>query len=278
MARGQNRRRVDRRSHGAPRGAGLRRFGLWLALGALSVGAGAGGLAGARALRRSHAFSLRTIRFAGLTHATADELLALSPAKPGDDLLSVDAGAVEAALSRHPWIRRVEVRRRWPPSLEVKVSERRAEALVELSGLYLVDEEANVFKRAAAGDGLDLPVITGIARADYLLRRSQVEPLLSGALALVRAWRTDGWDEVAPLAEIHVDADGTTLYLGSEGTEVRLGSGDLKGKLSRLEKVLSALRAEGKRAGALYLDNRLHPSFVAVDLATGEPKATEGER
>ncbi len=269
MARGRNRRRVDRGGEAGPRSGGARRTGRALLSLALLAAVAAGAVPGWRALATSRALCIRTVRFDGLARATAGELLALSPVKPGDHLLSADLDAVERALARHPWVRRVEARRTWPPALAVTVRERTAAALVDLGGLYLVDDEANVFKRAAAGDGLDLPLVTGIGRADYVQRRAAVEPLLAGALALARAWREDGRDATARLSEIHVDpGDGTTIYVGEEGTQVRLGSGDLPAKLSRLEKVLSALRAEGNRAEVLHLDNRLHPSWVTVRLAS----------
>jgi cell division protein FtsQ len=225
------------------------------------------GAAGWRAFRATDRLRIRDIRYAGLVHATADELSALSPVRPGDHLLLSDVEAMGRALSRHPWVRRVEIERAWPPALAVRVTERTAVALLDLGGLYLVDDEGNVFKRAAAGDGLDLPLVTGIARGDFVQRRAAVEPLLGHALALARAWREDGREKVARLSEIHADADGFTLYVGDEGTEVRLGSGDLPAKLSRLEQVLSTLGAEGKKAEVLHLDNRLHPSWVTVRLA-----------
>jgi cell division protein FtsQ len=269
VAWGENRRRVDRRAR-AGSGIAPRQLGRAFLVTVLLAAGLWGGVVGYRALVRTHALALRTIRFTGLSRATADELLALSPVKPGDNLLTADLSALEAALLRHPWVRAVEVRRRFPPSLEVKVTERSAAALVDLSGLYLVDEDGNVFKRAAHGDGLDLPVVTGLSRADYLQHPSLVRPLLAGALALARSWRADGWDGEEPIAEIHLDPDGTTLYLGPDGTEARLGSGELRQKLTRLEEVLTALRADGKKADVLHLDNRLHPSSVAVELARKE--------
>jgi cell division protein FtsQ len=103
-------------------------------------------------------------------------------------------------------------------------------------------------------------------------RRAEAEPLLAGALALAHAWREGARDAAARLSEIHVDpGDGTTLYLGEEGLEVRLGSGDLDAKLSRLERILSTLRAEGKKAEVLHLDDRLHPNRVTVRLAGAGP-------
>ena len=223
-----------------------------------------------RSLERKQAFAIRAVRFEGLSRASAAELLALSPVRAGDHLLSADPAAVRRALLHHPWVKDARVRRSWPPALSVRVTERRAVALVELSGLYLVDDEAEVFKRAAAGDGLDLPLVTGLGRDVWLRRRGEAQPLLSGALALARAWSSSGMEAEAPLSEIHLEpGEGTTIYVGAEGTEVRLGSGDLEAKLSRLKRMLSALRAEGKQAEVLHLDNRLHPTWVTARLAGG---------
>jgi cell division protein FtsQ len=237
----------------------------------LILGASWAAIQGWRSLSRAEALRIRDVRFTGLRHATADELIALSSVKVGDPLLLSDLAAMKVGLARHPWVRSVEVRRSLPPAVVVAVRERTAVALVDLGGLYLVDDEANVFKRAAAGDGLDLPVVTGIGRNDYVQRPAAVDPLLRGALALVRAWRDQDRDPATRISEIHLDpGEGTTLYLGREGTQVRLGSGDLPAKLARAEKVLSLLRSEGKKADVLHLDNRVHPSWVTVRLAASE--------
>jgi cell division protein FtsQ len=218
------------------------------------------------------------IRFEGLSRATAQELLELSPVQRGDHLLVADPGLVEVALRRHPWVAAVEVRRTLPPALEVKVTERRAAALVELGGLYLVDAEGEVFKRALPGDGLDLPVVTGIGRDDWVERRAEVEPLLRAALALVDRWAERGLDRRAPVSEIHISAQyGTTLWAGADGLEVRLGNGGLPEKLARLERVLAAVEAEGRRAEVLHLENRRRPDWVAVRFA-GDGGGVEGVR
>ncbi len=271
VARGRNRRRVDRAAAEGPRGHGR---ALWAAAGlVLALGVLAGGVAGWRHLSSSGALRIRAIRFEGLARADADELLALSPVKAGDSFLLADVEAMQRGLMRHPWVRRVEVRHALPPSLVVRVEERTPIALVELSGLYLVDEEGNVFKRAAAGDPLDLPLVSGLSRAEYERRRGATEEILAHALALVRAWREERPTARLRLSEIHIEHDGLTIYVGEEGTEVWLGSGDLGAKLSRLDKVLSALRAEGKKAEVVHLDNRLHPSWVTVRLATAARSA-----
>ena len=275
MARGRNRRRVDRDPAEQRRRLGRAVSLLLPPLLTVLVIAAVGWL-GWRQGVQGDLLRIREIRFEGLSRASAQELLELSPVQRGDHLLLCDTSLVEVALRRHPWISSVEVRRTLPPALEVKVSERRAAALVDLGGLYLVDAEGEVFKRALPGDGLDLPVVTGITRDDWVERRAEVEPLLHAALALLDRWAERGLDRRAPVSEIHISADyGTTLWAGAEGLEIRLGQGALPEKLARLERVLAAVEAEGRRAEVLHLENRRRPDWVAVRFA-GEATAGGG--
>lgn len=267
MARGQNRRRVDRDPAEQRRRLG-RLVSLVIPPLVVVTLLGAAGWLGFRYAVQSELLRIGEVRFVGISRATAEELLELSPVQRGDHLLVADPALVEVALRRHPWVASAEVRRTWPPALEVRVTERRAAALVELGGLYLVDTEGEVFKRALPGDGLDLPVVTGIGRDDWVERRAEVEPLLRAALALVDRWAERGLDRRAPVSEIHISAEyGTTLWAGAEGLEVRLGQGALPEKLARLERVLAAVAAEGRRAEVLHLENRRRPDWVAVRFA-----------
>jgi cell division protein FtsQ len=225
----------------------------------------AGLVVGWRSLTTGEALRIRAIRTGPLARAAAPDLLALSPVKVGDNWLSADVEAMERAVARHPWVREARVHRRWPPSLQLEVVEREARALVDLGGLYLVDGDGQVFKRAASGDGLDLPVVTGFGRDAYVQRRGEVEPKLRGALALLDAWDREGLAPLASVSEIHLDGDeGLVLYLGDDGTQVRFGEGEIPQKLSRLHRVLEALRADGRRAEVIHLDDRNHPDRVAV--------------
>jgi cell division protein FtsQ len=169
------------------------------------------------------------------------------------------------------------VRRTLPPAIEIAVTEREPRALVDLGGTYLVDGDAQVFKRASAGDGLDLPVVTGFGRDDFAQRRATVEAGLRGALALADEYAREGLVPLAAIQEIHLDADwGVTLYVGDEGTQVRLGQGDLPRKLDRLHRVLEALRAEGRKAEVIHLDDRSHPDRVGVRMSGDVEGAREG--
>lgn len=278
MARGSNRRRVDRvpgeRRRKLARAA--RRVGPPLAV---TAGVLATLWLAWREGVQGDLLRIRELRFEGLARATAEELLEISPVQRGDHLLLCDTDLLVTALRRHPWIASVEVHRELPPALAVRVTERRAAAVVELGGLYLVDDRGEVFKRAVPGDGLDLPVITGIGREAWVERQAEVEPLLSAALALLARWSERGLDRRAAVSELNVHPDyGTTLWAGDDGVEVRLGQGDLPEKLQRLERVLSAIDAEGQRAEVLHLDNRRRPDWVAVRVAGGARRTSSQRR
>ncbi len=273
--RGRNRRRVDKDPAESRRRLARTISHVLPPLAAATLVAGAGWLLWAQ-VGRGDLLRIRELRFEGLSRATAQELTELSPVQRGDHLLAVDPALVEDALRRHPWVASAEVRRTLPPALEIKIVERRAAAIVDLGALYLVDTSGEVFKRARPGDGLDLPVVTGLGREGWIERRAEAEPLLRGALALLDRWAERGLDRRAPISEIHVSADyGTTLWVGPDGMEIRLGQGSLPEKLGRLERVLAAVEAEGKRAEVLHLENRRRPDWVAVRLA-GEDAGSGG--
>ncbi len=207
------------------------------------------------------------IRYEGLGQVTAAALAELSPLRPGDHLLLSDTEVMGLALRRNPWVATVEIHRRWPPALDVVVTERQAVALVDLDGLYLVDTSGRVFKRAAPGDGLDLPIVTGLTREAFEARRDDggEEARLRSALGLLGRWRETGLDRRAAVSEVHLDPVlGTTIYAGEEGIEIRLGQGDLPRKLERLEVLLARLETDGVQGEVIHLDNRRHPDWVAV--------------
>jgi cell division protein FtsQ len=215
---------------------------------------------------RGELLRIREIRYLGISQVTAAALAELSPVRPGDHLLLADTEAMARALRRDPWVATVEIHRRLPPALEVVVTERQAAALVDLGGLYLVDVTGQVYKRAAPGDGLDLPVVTGLTREGFEDRDGGGESnRLRSALGLLGRWREAGLERRASVSEVHLDPVlGTTVYAGEEGMEIRLGQGDLPRKLERLDVLLARLETDGVQGEVIHLDNRRHPDWVAV--------------
>jgi cell division protein FtsQ len=217
----------------------------------------------------SPVFTLREIRFTGLAHASEAELIRRSGLALGDNLLRADLPRAARAIESHPWIAVALLERRLPGTLLVRVEEHRPAALVEAGGIYVLDDEGRLFKKAAPEDGLDVPILTGLSRDAWLSRRPELQLRLLSALHLLDAWRAANLSTSA-LSEVRLEEDsGFTLFAHDGGglQEIRLGAKDLPLKLRRLAQVRAALARRGERATRIDLENPARPDQAAATLA-----------
>ncbi|WP_257460659.1 cell division protein FtsQ/DivIB [Archangium lipolyticum] len=215
----------------------------------------------------SPTFLLKETTFSGLQRARPAELLKLSGLTVGQNLWTLDVGALERTMSTHPWVRTVEVRRHFPSSVSVEVTEHVPAALAVLGDLYLVNEEGEPFKRLQPGDSLDLPLVTGVDREGYLGDEGRTREQFRRALAVADAYAATQPPKRERLSEVRVSPEGMVLVT-ADGLEVRMGEGETDAKLERLARVRGELRARGLSAQVIHLDNRARPGWVAVKLSS----------
>lgn len=234
-----------------------------------------GGFEGWRWATTTPRFGLTEVRYYGTGQATDGELTRLGGLTPGVNLFALDRGAVERALATHPWVKSVRVSRRLPSRLEVVVEEHEPVALLALGDLYLVDADAVPFKRVAAGDALDLPLVTGIERERFVAdRQAALEELgraVDAAVVYARSPVAKGY----ALSEVNV-AGGEVTVVTVDGEEIRFGDGALAEKLARLERVRAALSDKRLSAAVIRLDDRVRPSRVTVQLSAPGPERGTG--
>ncbi len=260
MAFGQpkNRRRVDTAQQKEAVKGAVRTHGPSVLKGLLATVLTAGLVWGGMELRTwalaSPRFQLQEVTFTGLTRASRAELLKLSGLAPGQNLFSLEVPALEKAMLQHPWLSHVEVTRHFPATVSVQVVEHVPEALVVLGDLYVLDAEGEPFKRVTSGDGLDLPLVTGVVRDDYVKDEAGGRERLSEV-------RLDG----ASLSVVTV-----------AGQEVLLGEGNTQAKLAWLTRVRRELSAKGLSAEVIHLDNRARPGWVAVKLSSPASERSGG--
>lgn len=218
-----------------------------------------------RYARSSPEFAIATLSISGNTRVPTDELEEAMGLAIGDNVFSRSPEEVRAALEAHPWVASATVRRRLPRTFEVEVRERSAALLLLLETPYLVDEDGTVFKAFEEGDPVDLPVVTGVDAERFAAERGYRTELLTAGIALVHEWDAASLTRREPIGEIHVEPDeGLTLFVGEDGTEVRLGRGPYRGKLGRLRRVLDELGRRQSRPLYVYLDNVRRPDRVTV--------------
>ena len=232
-----------------------------------------GGVVGYRWLTGSPRFALASVEVRGAGEAPRARVeRAVEPAL-GENVFRVSLEAIERRLRGEPWVADVEVRRRLPDGLIIDVEQRRPAALVDLGGLYLVDEDGRAFKRAdlAAGEADGLLVVTGIHRDAYRRAPEQAAAQVREAIAAAGIYAEGAGRP--PLGEVHTDlVRGLTLYTRAPVVGLRVGAAPsdavLRSRLAAFDAAWAAL-APGEREQALtfHLDRDGWPLRVAVGFA-----------
>jgi len=229
----------------------------------------AGGAVGYRWLTASQRFAVAEVEVRG-THAMArgDVERAVAPAY-GQNVFRISLASIERRLRAEPWVAAASVRRSLPDTLVVDLEERRAVAVVELGGLYLVDKSGIAFKRAdvARGEASGLLVVTGIERDEYRRSPAEAAARIRAALDAARMYAEGARP---PLGEVRHDAHrGITLYTRKPVIALRLGhlagAGALRHRLAAFDAAWAALTpAERAAASTFHLDRDGAPLRVTV--------------
>lgn len=186
--------------------------------------------------------------------AAMRELLAI---EPGTNILACDLPALSERIAAHPWVAHATVTRNLPDTLEIAVVEHTPEAIVLAERFYLVNSEGKPFKPVERNERGELPIITGIDRAQLANDREAAVAEISDALALLRLYQSK---QRPRLGELHLDEDGSiTLYTAEAGTQLRLGRGEFATRLDRWDALRAALGDRADRLAVVHLDHESKP-------------------
>jgi cell division protein FtsQ len=193
-------------------------------------------------------FSVREIQLRGGDRVRGGEFVAMAGLKHGMNIWKIDPAAIEKKFAKHPWVRRVLVRREFPRRVVIEVEERVPKAIVAMGKLYYVDAEGLVFTEVGAGDKLGLPMITGLrpeqlSASDPSLRRRLKEAIWLGDLMAM---------DTHKISEIHFAApQRVVLYTTAYPTALHMGWGDWHDKVARVKRVLSLWQGQEERLASL---------------------------
>ena len=147
---------------------------------------------------------------------------------------AVDPGEIRAAVAALPWVDRVDVRKRWPGRLEVRITEHRPYA--RWRDDRLVAEDGRLFA-APAGITMSLPSFDAPdGRVDEVLAfHREARPVLLRIGSDIR--------------ELRLSARGGWSLVTVEGIELEIGRHDALPRLSRFARLVPELkRASPDRA------------------------------
>jgi cell division protein FtsQ len=172
------------------------------------------------------AFPIRRVIFIGNKHLTADELRVISGIRRNASLITLSGEKVSEKLLESPWIRSVSVRKEFPDTLSVTVSEVVPFALLDVNGrLFIINEKGQLLEELKGNTIPFLPIITGDP--------SREREGLSEALTLAKAMNDLGLSSERDQIEI-VLSKPQELTSVIDGMAVKIGAGEYREKLERL--------------------------------------------
>ena len=193
-------------------------------------------------------FAVREIQVRGGDKVRGNEIISIAGLRHGMNLWNIEPEKIEKKVSRHPWVRRVLVRREFPRRVVIEVEERRPKAIVAVGKLYYVDADGVLFKEVAQGENVRFPMLTGI-RTEEL--GSSDPPYGDEYRMRLRLGDLMAKDSHA-LSEIHFDApDRLVVYTIAHPVAIHMGWGDWERKLQRLDRVMTLWQGKEERLGSL---------------------------
>lgn len=145
---------------------------------------------------------------------------------------AVDLVKVREAIAALPWVRHVEVRKRWPDRLEASVDE--YAPLARWGQGRMLSENGEIFPAPAAPIA-DLPGFTGPddRAVEVMAFYSQAKPLFLGSGLQVQS--------------LDLTARGSWSLALSDGTQIEVGRGEPQARLERFARLLPRLRQTDPR-------------------------------
>lgn len=169
------------------------------------------------------------------------------------NMWKIEPADIERKIAKHPWVRRVLVRREFPRRVVIEVEERAPKAIVALGKLYYVDADGVVFKEVGAGESVNFPLLTGFRPEELSSPTPASRKRIQDAVRLGELMAKDSHT----LSEIHFDApDRLVLYTTAYPVALHMGWGDWDNKLIRLDHVLELWKGNEDRLASLDVSFR----------------------
>lgn len=193
----------------------------------------------------SDLFKLDEVVVGGSQRLATEQVVALSNIRTGTNTFSLDLKLIGHKIEENPWVEKASVRRIFPRKIEIRVTERKPVAIVNLDYLYYLDEQGEIFKSLDSQDQLDYPVITGFDQQRALRHDQNYAKRLERIVQLLSDLQKRQHLSLAQVSEIHQQENGgLSLYTLEDGVRIKLGRSDFSRKLDRLERIYAQLSSK----------------------------------
>lgn len=225
----------------------LKGFGALVALGVISLSF----LSVYHYLITSPYLKLGHLEVKGVEKELKAELLTMADLEPGVSLLALNLRALKQRLEKHPWIRSVQLERRFPHTLLIRVKKQEPRAILLSDGMYYLNRYGEAFKEVGPSEDSDFPLVTGLLAKGDRMRSGQEE--VARVMEGLREEKTP-WS-LADLSEIHIeDENHFTLYFEHMDAGIRVSGTALRKEVQELRRVVAHLARSGRIENVSIID------------------------
>ena len=192
----------------------------------------------------AESLTIGTITVTGNSRVSRGEVVALLDGLRGQNMLTADLEQWRAKLLDTPWVADAHIRRVFPGTLAVAISERQPLAIGRINDrLYLIDRRGTVIDEYGPNYAeFDLPIVDGLAAAGaadgMLIDQSRAE--LAGRVLSDLARRPDLAKHVSQIDV--TDVRDAVLLLKNDTVLVRVGDGNFIDRLQSYLDLAATLR------------------------------------
>jgi len=190
-------------------------------------------------------FKARQITVSGLQRLSRESLLKQAGLGPGINILAVNLTLTRKKLLAHPWVGDAEVSRNLPGRIDIRVTEQRPVAILDLGRKFIVNTKGKIFKEWSISDPDTLPVVSGLEFSDLNIDPDGRATPFQAVMTILNMGENP--ESVLPnrlINRIQVDREiGLTVYVFDKSKAIKLGYHDYPSKLKNLQDILFHIKA-----------------------------------
>ncbi len=210
-----------------------------------------------------YVFQVESIQIKGNRLFSADEIIFLSGIRKGDNLFAVSVDKVKSGFAEQPFLSLVSLERKWPSTIVLNVSERKAIAAVTFDQKYiLIAEDGTALK--IQNEAQDYLVVEGLGVTAAAVG-AKVQGATDYQLYVMNLLYTRIAKSTckASIVGMNMRDPAAVTLKTSSGITIRLGTEEnMETKFAWLENLLPRLMDEGKRYGTLDVTGSTGASYI----------------
>lgn len=197
---------------------------------------------------------LKRVIVAGVDGELRRALVKMSELRPDTSLLAVRLDEVKQRMEKHPWIKSVNLEKRFPHTLVIKAEKEKPCAVVVMETLHYMNRWGTIFERVNKSADVDFPLLTGISAEE-----GDRERQLQRAAHVLRVLEEEeGSWSLQELSELHMEQNGHIfLYFLSLPAAIELEGPHLERKMADLKRLVEHL----KKTGQIHMVKRINLNY-----------------